>query len=74
MRWLDGQVRSQGQSNSRSANISFDYQYEGNRLRKCIITTDKGVIEETVELDDLGRIVKLSRNRSTGKACLGIEG
>jgi hypothetical protein len=41
--------------------ISIDYRYDGKRLKKCFISTYKGVIEETVELDDLGRIAKLSR-------------
>jgi hypothetical protein len=51
--------------------ISLDYRYEGKRLRKCFITTDKGVIGETVELDDLGRIAKLSRKPDHWESLLG---
>jgi len=35
------------------------------------ITTDKGMIEETVELDDLGRIAKLSRKPDHWESLLG---
>lgn len=52
-------------------NISIDYRYEGKRLKKCFITTEKGVIEETVELDDLGRIAKLSRKPDHWESLLG---
>jgi hypothetical protein len=75
--WLRTHPDSLSQSGSHvgvtpgGANISIDYQYEGNRLRKCIITTDKGVIEETVELDDLGRITKLSRKPDHWESLLG---
>jgi hypothetical protein len=46
---------------SAGGGVSIDYKYEGNQLTKCFVTTEKGVIEETVELDDLGRIANLSR-------------
>jgi hypothetical protein len=53
------------------ASISLDYRYEGDRLRKCFVRTDKGVIEETVELDYLGRIAKLSRQPDHWESLLG---
>jgi hypothetical protein len=46
-------------------------RYERDRVRKCSVTTDKGVIEETVELDDLGRIAKLSRKPDHWESVLG---
>ena len=56
---------------SAGGGVSIDYKYEGNRLTKCFVATDKGVIEETVELDDLGRIAKLSRKPDHWERLLG---
>ncbi len=41
---------------SRGGGFAIDYLYVGDRLNQCIVTTEKGVIEETVEIDDVGRI------------------
>src|SRR5260370_40190 len=54
--WLRTHPDSLAQSGSnvgliRGANVAIDYKFEGKRLKKRSVTTDKGVIEETVELD-----------------------
>lgn len=53
--------------------ISIDYSYDGGRLSKCYVTTTKGMIEETVGFDDLGRISELSRKPDPWQRLLGEE-
>jgi hypothetical protein len=46
------------------------YEYADGRVAKCIITTPKGVIEEDVETDHLGRVIGLSRKPDDWKSLL----
>lgn len=41
--------------------LSIRCEYSDGRLEKCLITTPKGIIEEDVETDHLGRVIGLSR-------------
>ena len=44
-----------------STGVTIRYQYSNRRLIRCTVTTPKGQIEETVETDQLGRIVGVVR-------------
>jgi hypothetical protein len=46
---------------SEGGGFAIQYRYANGRLAGCSVKTAKGVIEETVEFDDLGRIAGVTR-------------